>query len=247
MKKIFCFLLAVSGSIFAYAQHTTQGKIEFERRMNIHRTIDQMDEENKQWIEKMRSQIPKHSVQFFDMSFTNNSSLYKPGRESEQTTKLWFAQTPAAENIVFTDFTNGTVTAEKLVFEQRFLVKDSMRKIKWKIHDEVRTIANYKCRKAVGVMFDSVYVIAFYTEDIIASGGPEMFSGLPGMILEVAIPRLHTTWTALKVEYNAPDQKEMIPPKKGKPVTQKEMQGSIGSSLKNWGEYADKATWWATL
>lgn len=247
MKKILLTLTAIVATLQGFAQHTMQGKVEFERRTNIYRTIDQMDEEQKEWINKMRSQIPKHSVHYFDMSFNTTASLYKPGKESEQTTKMWFAQSPAAENIVYTDLATETVTAEKVVYEQRFLVKDSARKIKWKIHDEVRTIANYKCRKAVGIMFDSVYVIAFYTEDIPASVGPEMFGGLPGMILEAAVPRLHTTWTALKVDFNAPEPKEMIPPKKGKQVSQKEMQAAIGGSLKNWGEYANRAVWWSML
>lgn len=248
MKKILLLILSIAGGVMnVVAQHTMQGKIEFERRTNIHRTIDQMDDDDKEWIEKMRSQIPKHTVAYFDMAFTTAQSLYKPGKESEQTTKLWFAQTPAAENVVYTDFMTNTVTAEKQVFEEKFLVKDSMRKIKWKIQDEVRTVAEYKCRKAVGVMFDSVYVIAFYTEDIPASGGPEMFSGLPGMIMEVAVPRLHTTWTALKVEYSTPATKDILPPKKGKVVSQTEMQGTISTSLKRWGSYANKAVWWALL
>lgn len=231
----------------AAAQHTFYGKIEFERRTNIHRTIDQMDDEDKEWIEKMRSQIPKHNVHYFDMVFTTQHSIYKPGRESEQVSNMWFTRSPAAENIVYTDFSKGQVTAQKQVYEEKFLVKDSMRKIKWKIQDEVRTIANFKCRKAVGVMYDSVYVIAFYTEDIPASGGPEMFSGLPGMILEVAVPRLHTTWIALNVDFNKPDEKNIAPPSKGKEVTQKEMYATISTSLKRWGKFADRAVWWSLL
>lgn len=247
MKKIIFLITILTGFIKADAQHTMQGKIEFERRTNIHRTIDQMDEENKRWIEKMRSQIPKHSVHYFDYAFNTKHSVYKPGRESEQTTKLWFAQSPAAENIVYTDYATGKVTAEKQIFEERFLVKDSMREIKWKVTDEVRTIADYKCRKAVGIMYDSVYVIAFYTDDIPVSGGPEMFSGLPGMILEVAVPRLHTTWIALKVDYAMPAEKDFTVPKKGKEVTQAEMYSTISKSLSRWGSYADKAVWWSLL
>jgi GLPGLI family protein len=248
MKNILLLVLAITASfISANAQHTMHGKIEYERRTNIHRTIDQMDDEQKQWIEKMRSQIPKHSVSYFDMAFTTQHSIYMPGRESDQVTNYWFARSPAAENVVYTDFTTGRVTAEKQIYEERFLVKDTMRRIKWKIQDEVRTIADYKCRRAVGLMYDSVYVVAFYTEDIPASGGPEMFSGLPGMILEVAVPRLHTTWLALKVDFNKPDEKTFAIPKKGKEVTQKEMHATLSTSLKRWGSFADRAVWWSLL
>src|SRR5690606_3960286 len=118
------------------------------------------------------------------------ASLYKPGREPENVVKSMWANSPAAENIVYTDFKADRVAASKKVFEEKFLINDSIRTLRWKILDEVRTIANYKCRKAVARICDSVYVVAFYTEDILTSGGPEMFAGLPGMILEIAIPRL---------------------------------------------------------
>lgn len=247
MKRIILIQLLLILVLDVQAQHTYEGKIEFVRSTNLHRTIDQMDDDDKRWIEKMRSQIPKHNIAYFDLSFTNKHSIYKPGRESEQTVNFWFARSPAAENIVYTDFTTGLVTAQKQIYEEKFLVKDTMRKIKWKIEDEVRTIANYKCRKAVGVMYDSVYVIAFYTEDIPASGGPEMFGLLPGMILEVAVPRLHTTWIASKVEYTRPEQKDMTPPKKGKETTQQDMAATISKSLQRWGKFADRAVWWSLL
>ena len=247
MKKTLLIVPILLMAFCSHAQFTTEGKIEYERRTNLHRNIDQMDDDQKEWINKMRSQIPKHSVHYFDLSFTTKHSLYQPGRKSEQATAMWFAQYPAAENIVYTDFATQKVVANKQVYEEKFLVKDTMRKIKWKINDEVRTIANYKCRKAVGLMWDSVYVVAFYTEDIPASGGPEMFSGLPGMVLEVALPRLHTTWTAIKVDVNVPDEKEMVPPKKGKETSQEEMMATLKTSLKRWGNWADRAIWWSML
>lgn len=245
MRKILLLQLLLVLGYTAMAQHTMQGRIVYNRTTNLYRMIDQMDDENKEWINKMRSQIPKLNVHEFILDFDNQHSTYQPGKEPEKPVNFWFARTPANENIVYTDFTTGKVTAQKQVYEEKFLVKDTMRKMKWKIQDEVRTIANYKCRKAVGVMYDSVYVVAFYTEDIPASGGPEMFSGLPGMIMEVAVPRLHTTWIADKVEYTKPE--EMLPPKKGKEVTQEEMFTTLSTSLERWGKFADKAIWWSLL
>jgi len=247
MKRILLVQFLLLLALTVNAQHTFEGKIEYVRSTNLDRTIDQMDEEDKEWINKMRSQIPKHNIHYFDLYFNNKESIYKPGRESEQTVNMWFARSPASENVVYTDFTTEMVTAQKQVYEEKFLVKDTMRKMKWKIMDEVRTIADFKCRKAVGVMYDSVYVIAFYTEDIPASGGPEMFGRLPGMIMEVAVPRLHTTWIASKVEFVKPEAKEMTPPKKGKETTQKEMEKTLSTSLQRWGKFADRAVWWSLL
>jgi len=158
-----------------------------------------------------------------------------------------FGGGPATENVVLTDFNTKTVKAVKTVFEQKFLVQDTMRKIEWQEKDEIRTIAGFKCHKAVSKICDSVYVVAFYTDDILVSGGPEMFGGLPGMILELAIPRLHTTWTADKVELLHPQPTDFVVPDKGKKVTEASLYETVQSSFKDWGKMAPRNIWWTVL
>jgi GLPGLI family protein len=209
--------------------------------------MDDMDQDDKEWLEKFRAQMPKFTVHYFDMYFTHTTSVYKPGKEAENPVKMWFAQTPANDNVVYTDYTTQKVTANKIVYEEKFLVQDSMRKIKWKISDEIRTVANYKCRKAVGKMFDSVYVVAFYTDDIMVNGGPEMFSGLPGMILEVAIPRLYTTWIATKVDIAPPKPTDIAAPAKGKKVNQEGVYDAVKGTFKRWGKFAERNVWWTLI
>ena len=247
MKQLFLIpviLLLASGAI--KAQFTTTGKIEYERKLNIYAQMAEMD--NNEWFEKLKSQIPKFSSSFFDLIFDTARSLYKPGREVEGNSMLkMFGGGPAMENVVYSDFAASKVTATKKVYEQKFLVQDSLRKMDWMIKDEIRTIANYKCRKAVGRICDSVYVVAFYTEDIVVSGGPEMFGGLPGMILELAIPRLHTTWVADKVDLIVPKETDFVIPEKGKKTTQAELGETVRSSFKDWGKLAPRNVWWTVL
>jgi len=232
----------------ACAQYTAQGKIEFERKVNIHRQIDDMiEDDNKTWMEKVKAQMPRFNVSYFDYYFNQTKSLYKPGREAENPVKGMFANSPAAENIVYTDFTKQSVAASKQVFEQKFLVQDTMRKLEWKIKDEIRTIAGYKCRKAVSTICDSVYVVAFYTEDIMVSGGPEMFGGLPGMILEIAVPRLYSTWIATNIDITPPNAEVIKIPEKGKKLSQQEMYETIMSSVSKWGKFAHRSVWWSVL
>jgi GLPGLI family protein len=206
-----------------------------------------MDDDNKTWMERMKAQMPKFGITYFDYSFNTSGSLYKPGRESENPVKPFWGSAPASENIVYTDFQSKKVSALKKIYEESFLVQDSVKKLQWKIHDEIRTIAGFKCRKAVARMLDSVYVVAFYTEDIIASGGPEMFAGLPGMILEIAVPRLYTTWIATKVEVVQPMPADLKAPDKGRKVTQKELYETINASVGKWGKYAHRSIWWSVL
>lgn len=248
MKYTFLLSILFLLSGICQGQYTMQGKIEYERKVSLHRTLDNMDEDDKRWYEKFRSQIPKFKIDYFDLYFNNKRSVYKPGRENDNgNLKMWFASTPASDNVVYTDFANQAVTAYKTVYEEKFLVQDSMRKLEWKMVDELRMIGDYKCKKAVSKICDSVVVVAFYTEDIIASGGPEMFSGLPGMILEVAIPRLFTTWVATKIDINPPGEKDMTAPEKGKKTTQKELHEVVNSSFKRWGKSAQRYVWWTML
>jgi GLPGLI family protein len=251
MKSLIFVSMLLLAFCSANAQFTMAGKIEFERKSNVHQQLEDMasdDEEQggESWFSKMKNQIPKYMSNYFDYSFTPTSAIYKPGKEVENPFKM-FGQSPASDNTVFTDFKTDKVTASKQVFEQKFLVQDSMRQLTWKLSDEIRTIANFKCRKAVGKYCDSVYVVAFYTEDIPVSGGPEMFAGLPGMILEVAIPRLHTTWIATKVDIITPKPEDLKAPEKGKKVSQQELYSQVQSSTEKWGKFAQRSLWWTML
>jgi GLPGLI family protein len=247
MRKILllqCILLCFVMN--AQAQFTMAGKIEYERRVNIYAQMAEM--ENNEWFEKLKAQIPKFSSSYFDLFFDTAHTLYKPGRQVEQSSLFkMFGGGPAMENVVYTDLRTEKVTAAKKVYEQKFLVQDTMRKMDWVVKDEIRTIANFKCRKAVGRMCDSVYVVAFYTDDIAVGGGPEMFSGLPGMILEIAIPRLHTTWVAEKVDLGVPMDTEFVIPEKGKKVNEEQLGDAVRDGFKDWGKLAPRNIWWTVL
>jgi GLPGLI family protein len=245
MKAILYIISLLVLSIPAKAQYITKGKIEFEKKSNNHRQFQDESGEENEWFEKIKSQVPKFSTSYFDMAFDGNRVIYKPGREGV-VFKMW-GDAPASKNVVMTDLKNNKVNSLKQVFEQKFNVEDSLRVLKWVIKDEIRTIANFKCRKAVSKICDSVYVVAFYTDEIAVSGGPEMFSGLPGMILELAIPRLYTTWVATKVETVAPTEADFAFEPKGKKVTEQEMVTTLASSFKSWGKYAAKSIWWCVL
>lgn len=237
--SILAFMLFITTG--ASAQFTFNGKVTYERKVNIHKLWGDGD-----WFEQWKDKIPRFQVNYFDMTFTTDNSHYKPGKEVEAP-KLGWSAPPGTENEVYMDFKTNRVTASKQIYEQKFLIDDSMRRLKWRITDEIRMIANYKCRKAVTRICDSVYVVAFYTEDIPVSGGPEQFGGLPGMILELAVPRLYTTWVATEVAVTTVKNPEGQPFTKGKKVTQAELYTTLQKSLKDWGKYASKSIWWSTL
>ncbi len=244
--KLIIFILLVMVEVTAYGQYTLSGKIEYEKKVNSHARMKDYGDDNNSWYERMKSQVPKFSITYFDLVFDRNRSIYKPGREVPAPTKN-FGSDPASDNVVYTDLVARRVTAVKQIFEEKFVVEDTMRMLEWRLKDEVRTIANIKCRKAVGVICDSVYVVAFYATDILADSGPEMFGGLPGMILEIAIPRLHTTWVATKIEMIATKDEDFVMKTKGKKVTNKQMYDAVMGGLKDWGKWGTKYVWLSVL
>ncbi|HEY0677777.1 MAG TPA: GLPGLI family protein [Chitinophagaceae bacterium] len=231
-------------SASAQTQFLAKGRIEFERKINVHRQFEPDD--NDSWYKEYVSKLPKFHTSYFDLYFTDDKTLYKHNRDGDGPKNFW-GLGPAKENTIATDLAKNSYTGFKRVFEETYLVQDSARKLEWKMSDETRTIAGFECRKAVAKICDSVYVVAFYTDEILVSGGPESFHGLPGMILGLAIPRLYTTWFATKVQLIDPKENELAAPTRGKKVNTKTLETTLQRSLKDWGKDGQKNIWWVML
>lgn len=229
-------LLLLAATLTATAQNTvflSTGRIEFERKVNVFAQIGNGDD---QWTELQKKMSNHFKTSYFDLFFTREKSLYRPGRESNDKDVFFFWQAPAQDNTVWSDFTHDKAIASKNVFEQTFLVQDSLRHIRWKITDETRNIAGFSCRRANAIIMDSIYVVAFYTDEILTTGGPESFDGLPGMILGVSLPHQHISWFATKVEAIPVAESQMAAPLKGKKVDNVTLKTTIRGSLKDWGK-----------
>lgn len=238
MKKYFlvaCSILAFS-ALHAQTQFFSKIRVEFEKTVNVHASYKNMDPE---WYERIKERLPKEALTYHVFTGDSTRSLYRPGKESEIDPRTWFRPV-ADKNVVFTDFRTGKTIAQKPVFEETFLMEDSVVKIKWKLTPDTRMIAGYECRKAVGILADTIAVFAFYTDELMVSGGPEGIHGLPGMILGVGIPRLHTTWFATKVDVFDINMSSVVPATKGKKVDRPTMMKSLDKVLRQWGEYGGK-------
>src|ERR1700753_3761952 len=100
MYKITILLLAVLPfARTANAQNTiflSQGKIEYERRINV---FAQIGNDDDQWTELRRKMSNHFKTSYFDLVFSGEKSLYKPGRESNDREMLNFWQAPGQDNI----------------------------------------------------------------------------------------------------------------------------------------------------
>ncbi|QJB36102.1 GLPGLI family protein [Chitinophaga oryzae] len=223
-----------------------EGKIVFERKINGHKIMTTMSESGgfpKERLETYKNSTPVFSVSYFTLHFNNNTTVYQPEQGTTGTPVSideWFVMV-ANDNIVQTDLSQGQFIAGKNVFGSNYIVADSLRKIKWKITSEVRTIAGFQCRRANALIMDSIYVVAFYTNEIAPRGGPESFYGLPGMILGVALPYEHITWFAQQVYTSA-----SVNPVKGisgkKRLSSQDYATQINNLTKSWGKASPLVT-----
>ena len=238
MKKSLFLITALLSVSFAWSQTKFFGqvKIEFEKLTNVPGYYKELD---PQWYEMIKDRLPKNVITYHDFIGDSTKSIYKPGREVPLDPKYWFRPV-ADKNVVFTDFKSRTVVSQKPVYEETFLVKDSLLNIKWKLTADTRVIAGYECRKAIGILDDTIGIFAFYTDELMITGGPEGINGLPGMILGVGIPRLHTTWFATKVDVFDINMKSVAPATKGKKVDRAAMMKALDAVMRSWGTYGSK-------
>lgn len=241
--------ILLTGLIFCistlYAQNarfTHSGVITFEKSINQHAAIKKVMGAGAMYgdsFDEYKKRLPQFKILKSTLTFSDNKTLFTPVAETENNMGM-FGSGPEQPNITYTDLLATTFITEKNFFEETFLIKDSTRKINWKLTSEMRDIAGYECRRANAIIMDSVYVVAFYTDKIPVSGGPESFTGLPGMILGVALPHENITWFAKTVTDKAVPASEIKPPAKGKPTNNKGFLETVSKVVARWGGQANQ-------
>lgn len=233
-----------------YAHFIETGSIEYERSVNMYailgKDVRPQDALSGKFFEAYKASEPQFHTSTFTLNFTGEESRYEV-KELTPPAMGFFRNVPWVNaSQVYTNFAQDSTLSLRQVFEASYAIKDKQQPILWKMTDETREIAGYTCRRANGLILDSVYVVAFFTTEILPQGGPESFSGLPGMILGAALPHEHVTWFATRVEEGNPGP--IAPPelKKSLPVLDRkslllELEKQVGKR-RNRGKMILKAT-----
>jgi len=239
MKKIF-LLISICFCNFIQAQEfISNGLVEYEVRVDNYKSLG-----DDVWGQMIRDKVPHFSILWYDLTFNDSKGIYKFNRRDEKTKMPSYLNNSSEDNIWVSDYSAGTFTDQKNIFGDTYLLQDSLMNIKWKmVPNETREIAGFNCRKAQAIIFDSVYVFAFYTDEITAPGGPMGIHGLPGMILGITIPRMFTSWIANKVEVNGVNTAAIKTPEKGKKKKASELLETVRKATSDWGSYSQQLIW----
>jgi GLPGLI family protein len=247
MNKYCFILLIILGEMaqFSLAQNNfyTGGSIRFIRKTNAYRLTE------GSWMNQSYEKN-KFQTDTFTLDFDSSQSIYynpsfDPDLLSFQDQYWSMSVNPTKSNVVYKNHVSDTLLLMRDLFDERIIIYDSIKNIHWKITGEYREIAGFTCRKVIGKLFDSMYVVAFYTDDIKTQDGPESFGNLPGMIMGLAIPRLFTSWMALDFKPTASKIVKPALPKRKKTIYNwNSYYLKLTERFKGWGPpFSDLMVW----
>ncbi len=226
---VLIFSLILIASKTNAQQFISKGNIEFEVITNVKKTMG-----TGVFWDQLKDQMPNFKTAYYNLTFAGNKTIYKFDHYDEKKAKVpEFLREGEEDSNWFYDFTTGQVINQKSKWGSLFNLKDSIIPIRWKISNESRLIAGFNCRKAVGIILDSVYVFAFYTDEITVTGGPASINGLPGMIMGVTIPRLYISMMATKLSVNDVNESIIKPSSSKKYYSAKELNGILNKRIKD--------------
>lgn len=229
----------------AYAQYAffpEQGVITYEKTVHVKNLIKRHlstlkdDDFSKNYLTQLSEKAPETATLEKKLSFSRNEMSLEPVK-TEQPQIISSLLQMGLLDYNSKIYQNLDKNESKMLVElggSEIAIQDSLTQVRWKITDEYRNIAGYDCRRANGITLDSVYIVAFYTDQIPTSAGPGTVHGLPGTILGLAVPEQHFNIYATKVEMTAATVNSGIFKKRDSPMTREETKERMKEILGRW-------------
>lgn len=252
MKKIqliLGLLVALTSISTVVTAQMKEGKISYERKVNMHRNLP--DPQMKSMIPEFRTD--KFELIFNETASLFRSVVDDEAPDPFANAggggggmRMNFRMPTTT---TYTDIAKQMQYEERAFFEKEFLIVDSLKQYKWKLSEETKTIAKQLCKKATTMVTapqmrmrisrggennnDSTAkapikpketeLVVWYAENIPVSVGPDNYSGLPGVIMQMDLDNGATVTTAVEVSVKYP-KKELVQPTKGEKMTRAQFQ-----------------------
>lgn len=253
MKKIqlaFAFLVVMTTTVSAQMK---EGKISYERKMNMHRNIPdpQMKSMIPEFRTDKFELLFNESASLFRSVVDDEAPDPFANAGGAGGPRVMNFRMPTTTT--YTDIAKQTQYEERAFFEKEFLIVDSLKQYKWKLSEETKTIAKQLCKKATTMISapqmsvrmnvrmnrggetnadtaaskpmkpKETELVVWYAENIPVSVGPDNYSGLPGVIMEIDLDNGAAVTTAVEVSTKYP-KKELVQPTKGEKMTRAQFQ-----------------------
>jgi len=232
-----------------------QGKATYMAKstMDLGRWGARMSEEQKKQV---KARLKNRLEKTYTLVFNKSESLFTEEDKLDAmsgATDSWGKNFAAGDS--YKNVKSNTQIQDQEFYGKRFLVKDSLQPITWKMGSDTKTIGNYTCFKATASIpsdeltwysfswaklrnnaedgekeIAMTEVEAWYTPQIPVSHGPSEYWGLPGLILEVSAG--DTTILCTKLVLNPEEKLEIEAPDNGKKITKSAYQETIVEKMK---------------
>jgi GLPGLI family protein len=180
--------------------------VSYVRVENNREKIELMEEKYKHLNQDIKKDFAEmiNFEEFFVLNYENGESIFFLDQQKSQEIKdseLNFSnisvqvihQKSKINPRIYKNLSQNRLLELKDVFGNGFIINDTL-SINWQNHSEKKTISGKICVKATTV-WNEMEVEAWYAEDIPVADGPDIFSGLPGLILELKTNKYNYTAT----------------------------------------------------
>jgi GLPGLI family protein len=214
---MFIMMLSIVGTL---SGQISQGVIEYEVTMDVHRNIPPEREE-------MKAMIPQFRTIHFQLFFNETASLYKPKENPEADVPqgrgggMRMMRTPRTETYI--DKASKEVTVMQDFMGTNYLISETLDILPWKIGDQMMEIAGYMCMMAW--YQDTVQkhdITAWFTPQIQPFLGPDRYVTLPGTVLAVDINNGERVWVARNIDIKEVKNGDIRKPSRGESITREE-------------------------
>jgi len=215
---LFVALLGIAASLRG---QVSQGVINYEVRMDMHRNLPEDRQE-------LKAMIPQFRTDNFQLFFTSTESLYKASEDQVHQPMgggggggggmRMMMRSPRTETHVDRETRARTVFQD--VMGRNFLITDTLDIEPWKFGNEQMEIAGHMCMMAW--FTDTVAkqeVTAWFAPQLPPFMGPDKYVTLPGTVLAVDINNGERVWVARKIEEREVKSSEVRKPSRGEKIT----------------------------
>ena len=231
--KMLLGLSLILSTQISSAQMYTEGKIVFERKVNLKKMFKDND--------RVKNFLPEdmdYRIEEFTLHFNDSLSAYVPVPSEDEAGG--FMKYLTTHNTIYMNRNTGEKVAVLDMWGTKTFIEDSLREREWKITNKTRNIAGFECRRALWEQNDSTRVYAWFSTELVPTVGPEGFYDLPGGILGLATEDGSMIYFAKSVEQmEVPMEKLTIDVSKEDTYTEEELKKRILEKMGQWVKKRD--------
>ena len=230
MKKTVLLLL-----LFAYTASFAQQNKQWRAVYQYKHILDEKEKSRRDsllkaqpsmadFMKKLYKKIDNHT---YYLDFNQTTSVFKEKPKLDAGKNVRFSG--FKDRLLYKNLATKTYKDFRPVMSESFLVIDSLPDYHWQITGEAKKIGNFNVIKAVGTeqieykgKEKTQDITAWFAPELPVGNGPQMYWGLPGLIIELHAGKAMYVLKELIV--NPKDKAEIKAPEKGKKVNREEFK-----------------------